>query len=190
MSDRVKITADETLLGTEAERPRVDVLSRRRVVRMLPVPLPGSREPIMRPAIWTNPVAVEDPAGRKVRQHIVLLRRGPPVDVAVISVLDHEAINCPEDVVECEEMATISSIPRDQPLRGSTRYVPLFPVPGATVMCPCIWMSPYEIADDDLKQRVRVCVLLLSSGPPKPEVVAIRVPSSVIHKFPTGPIDW
>jgi hypothetical protein len=163
-------------------------------VRMLPVPLPGSKEPVMRPAIWTNPVAVDDPvSGQKVRQHVVLLRRGPPVDVAVVSIIDSQTGNCPEDIVECEEISPLDPsfiAARGQPLRGETRTVPLFPLPGSTLMYPCIWMSPYEIPDDDLKQRVRVCVLLMSQGPPRPEVAAVRAPSSVVSKFPTGPINW
>lgn len=193
MNERVRISADESLLGSDEERPRIDVGVRRRVVRMIPIPLPGAG-PILRPAIWTSKAKHFEPAsGREVVAHVVLLRRGPPVDIAVVNVVADEVSNCPEDVVECEETLAVDALVAlpgaEEALRGSQRTVPLLPLPTG-VLCPCIWLSPYDLPDDYLKERVRIAVTLLSPGPPRPEVVAIRVPTSVIKKFPTGPVEW
>jgi hypothetical protein len=191
---RIKISTDESLLGAPEERPRVDFGVRRRVVRMIPIPLPGG-SPVMRPAIWTSPTKhFEKASGKEVISHVVLLRRGPPVDIAVVNVVADEVENCPMGIVECEETLAVDSIATlpnktSEPLRGSLRTVPLLPIPGG-VLCPCIWLSPYEIPDDDLMERVSVAVLLLNPGPPKPEIVAVRVPSSTVAKFMTGPVNW
>lgn len=190
---RVRISADESLLGSDEERPRIDIDSRRRVVRMLPLDLPGVGR-VLRPAIWTAPSKhFEEASGREVIAHVVLLRRGPPVDVAVVNVVADEVTNCPEDVVECEEVRAVDSLVTlpmaEEALKGSQRTVPLVPVPGG-ILCPCIWLSPYDLPDEDLRERVKIAVVLLSPGPQRPDVGAIRIPVSVVKKFPTGPVEW
>lgn len=193
MSRRIKISVDDSLLGAPEERPRIDANVRRRIVRMLPVPMPGIGQ-VMRPAIWTSPTKHLEPSlGKEVISHVVLIRRGPPVDIGVVNVIADEAVNCPDGVVECQEIVSVDSLIAmpgvEEPLRGVRRAVPLIPLPTG-MMCPCIWLSPYDMADDDLKQRVQIAVILLGSGAPKPEVAAVRVPKSVIKKFPTGSVEW
>lgn len=84
--------------------------------------------------------------------------------------------------------------PTDRAVMGEKRLVRLLPIglPGQKVplMRPCIWTSPYEVYDDDLKENVKICILLLNEGPPKPEIVAIRIAAAAIEKFPTGPVNW
>lgn len=83
--------------------------------------------------------------------------------------------------------------PSDVPVMGSQRLVRYLPcgLPGTKgIMLPCIWMSPYDDWDEDLKENVRVAILLLSKGPPKPDIIAVRIPSTAVEKFPTGPVEW
>lgn len=82
----------------------------------------------------------------------------------------------------------------DRPVMGEKRLVRYLPVglPGQKVplMRPCIWTSPYEIFDEDLKEKVKLCILLLNEGPPKPDIIAVRISAAAIEKFPTGPVNW
>ena len=82
----------------------------------------------------------------------------------------------------------------DRAVMGNKRLVRFLPVglPGlkAPIMRPCIWTSPYEVFDEDLKENVKICILLLNEGPPRPDIIAIRIATSAIEKFPTGPINW
>lgn len=83
--------------------------------------------------------------------------------------------------------------PSDRPVMGDRRLVHMLPfgIRGDdAVSLPCIWISPYETFDPDLKENVKICILLLDKGPPKPEIVAVRIPSAAIHKFPMGPCEW
>lgn len=83
--------------------------------------------------------------------------------------------------------------PSDQPVAGNKRLVRHLPfgMPGtAGMLLPCIWTSPYEIYDEDLKENVKVCILLLSKGPPRPEIVAVRIPTAAIEKFSMAPVEW
>jgi hypothetical protein len=83
--------------------------------------------------------------------------------------------------------------PSDRPVVGEKRLVRYLPLgmPGtAGMMLPSLWVSPYEVYDEDLKENVKICILLLSKGPPKPEIAAVRVPSAAIEKFPMGPVEW
>ena len=83
--------------------------------------------------------------------------------------------------------------PNDKPVFGDqrlVRYLPV-PLPGLKgMMLPCVWMSDYDVFDDDLKENVKVCLVLLSKGPPHPEVVCVRIPSAAVDKFPKGPVEW
>lgn len=83
--------------------------------------------------------------------------------------------------------------PSDRPVMGEKRLVRYLPVPLPGVgplMRPCIWMSPYEVFDDDLHEKVKICIILLNEGPPKPDIIAVRIPTAAIEKFPTGPVNW
>ena len=83
--------------------------------------------------------------------------------------------------------------PSDRLITGDRRLVRHLPcgLPGtAGMMLPCIWMSPYEVFDEDLKEKVKICILLLNEGPPKPDILAVRIPSAAIEKFPMGPVAW
>lgn len=81
----------------------------------------------------------------------------------------------------------------DKPIMGDKRLVRYLPcgLPGTkAILLPCIWMSPWEIFDEDLKEKVKICILLLNDEAPKPDIVAVRIPAAAIHKFPTGPVAW
>lgn len=83
--------------------------------------------------------------------------------------------------------------PSDKPVMGEQRLVRYFPVglPGTKgLMLPCIWLSPYDTWDDDLKENVKLAILLLGKGPPKPDIICVRIPSTAVEKFPTGPVEW
>lgn len=83
--------------------------------------------------------------------------------------------------------------PSDKLILGERRLVRYLPVglPGTKgMMLPCVWMSPYDDWDEDLKEKVKVCLVLLSKGPPRPEVICVRIPSAAVDKFPTGPVEW
>jgi len=91
------------------------------------------------------------------------------------------------------EIAEAFVKPSDKPVLGDRRMVRYLPagLPGTKgMMLPCIWLSPYEVYDSDLKEMVKIGILLLEKGPPKPEIIAVRIPSRAIEKFPTGPIEW
>jgi len=78
----------------------------------------------------------------------------------------------------------------DRPVGGHTRQVRLLPTPMGNR--PCLWISPYFVmqALDGVEEPCRVCVILLSKGPPKPDVVLITIPQKVIEKFPLVPVEW
>ncbi len=83
--------------------------------------------------------------------------------------------------------------PSDKPVQGERRLVRYLPagLPGTKgIMLPCIWTSPYEVMDEDLKEKVKICILLLNSGPPKPDIIAVRIPAAALDKFPMGPVNW
>lgn len=83
--------------------------------------------------------------------------------------------------------------PSDRAVAGDKRLVRHLPfgMPGtAGMLLPCIWISPYEVYDEDLKEKVKICILLLSKGPPKPDVVAIRMAQAGIEKFDFAPVEW
>lgn len=83
--------------------------------------------------------------------------------------------------------------PSDRPVLGDKRLVRYLPVglPGTKgMMLPCIWMSPYDDFDEDLKVKVKVCLILLSKGPPRPDIICVRIPADAVEKFPTGPVEW
>lgn len=84
----------------------------------------------------------------------------------------------------------------DRPVFGERRLVYYLPVglPGTKGhLVPCIWMSPYVTFDKDLKENVRLCIVLLGKGTserPKPEIICVRIPAAAIDKFPKGPVEW
>lgn len=83
--------------------------------------------------------------------------------------------------------------PSETPVSGERRIVPYLPVglPGMKGrLFPCIWQSPYSVFDSDLREQVKICIMLITEGPPKPDIMAIRIPAEAITKFPTGPVNW
>ena len=83
--------------------------------------------------------------------------------------------------------------PSERAVVGDKRMVRHLPcgLPGtAGMMLPCLWISPYEVFDPDLKENVKICILLLTKGPPKPDIVAVRMAASAIEKFPMAPVEW
>jgi hypothetical protein len=84
--------------------------------------------------------------------------------------------------------------PSDRPVIGQQRLVRFLPVPGTEKLFPCIWMSPYHMYEhlengEPLEQLVR-CVVLISKGPPKPDVVIISIRPDDLEKFPRAPVEW
>ena len=83
--------------------------------------------------------------------------------------------------------------PSDRPVAGNQRLVRHLPVglPGTQgMLLPAIWISPYEVWDEDLQEKVKICILLLHKGPPKPDTVGVRIAAAAIEKFPMLPVEW
>lgn len=81
----------------------------------------------------------------------------------------------------------------DRPVMGERRLVRMLPtgLPGTSgILVPCIWMSEYTVPDEDLHVDVRVCLLLVGKGPPRPEIHCVRIPAVAIEKFPLAPVEW
>ena len=83
----------------------------------------------------------------------------------------------------------------DRPVMGERRLVRQLPVPGSltgaeVILRPAIWISPYEFYDADIGAQVKICIVLVNSGPPKPEIISVRIPSNAIEKFPLAPVEW
>jgi hypothetical protein len=83
--------------------------------------------------------------------------------------------------------------PSDKLVTGDKRLVRWLPcgLPGTKgMLLPSLWISPYERFDEDERQNMKFCILLLSKGPPKPETAGVWIPSDAIEKFPLGPVEW
>jgi hypothetical protein len=78
----------------------------------------------------------------------------------------------------------------DKPVLGEKRLVRLLPTPFGSR--EAIWISPYEFMEnfEAGPERARVCIVLISKGPPKPDVACIIIPSAAIEKFPLVPVEW
>lgn len=95
----------------------------------------------------------------------------------------------PIEVVAGSEFVKAS----DRPVLGDKRLVRMLPVglPGTKgMLMPCIWMSDYEVLDPDINEKARKCLVLMSKGPPHPEIICVTIASSAIEKFPLGPVEW
>lgn len=79
--------------------------------------------------------------------------------------------------------------PSERPVTGDKRMVRYLPFPIGNFMLPAIWISPYVVMDPDIG-RAKVAILLLDKGPPKPDVVSVRIPEEAVEKFPYGPVEW
>jgi hypothetical protein len=75
-------------------------------------------------------------------------------------------------------------------LRGDRRLVRFLPTPFGSR--EAIWISPYETIEhfENGPEKARKCIVLLSKGPPKPDIAVITIPSSAIDKFPLVPVEW
>ena len=84
--------------------------------------------------------------------------------------------------------------PSDHPVLGKQRLVRFLPVPGTNQLFPCIWMSPYTMYEpldnEGTRERLTRCLLLISKGPPKPDVVCISMRSDDMERFPLAPVEW
>jgi hypothetical protein len=85
--------------------------------------------------------------------------------------------------------------PSDRPVVGNQRLVRFLPaIPGMNELFPCIWMSPYttyELIDEQgTMAKLVTCLILISKGPPKPEVVPIRIQPEKLTLFPLMPVEW
>lgn len=103
--------------------------------------------------------------------------------------MSDERKTVPIEVVPGAEFVTAS----DHPVFGEKRLVRMLPVglPGTKgMLMPCLWMSDYEVMDEDLKEKVKVCLVLMSKGPPRPDIICVRIATAAIEKFPLGPVEW
>ena len=84
--------------------------------------------------------------------------------------------------------------PSDRPVMGQQRLVRFLPVPGTEQLFPCIWMSPYRIYEPlengEPREPLVRCIVLVSKGPPKPDVVVISIRPDDLEKFPKAPVEW
>jgi hypothetical protein len=84
--------------------------------------------------------------------------------------------------------------PSDRPVMGQQRLVRFLPVPGTKQLFPCIWMSTYrwkeQLEDNGPLEPIVKCLLLVSKGPPKPDVVCISIRPDDLVKFPQAPVEW
>ena len=84
--------------------------------------------------------------------------------------------------------------PSDHPVRGKQRLVRFLPVPGTKQLFPCIWMSNYrwkeQIEDNGPLEQVVKCLLLVSKGPPRPDILCISIRPDDLVKFPEAPVEW
>jgi len=80
--------------------------------------------------------------------------------------------------------------PDTKPVLGDRRLVRLIPTPFGSR--PAIWISPYAIKEqfEDGVHKARKIIVLLSKGPPKPDVAVITIPEAAIEKFPWVPVEW
>ena len=85
--------------------------------------------------------------------------------------------------------------PSDHPVMGQQRLVRFLPaVSGMKEVFPCIWMSPYRTREQlkagDPPERVIKCLILVSKGPPQPEIACISIRPEDLDKFPMAPVEW
>jgi hypothetical protein len=86
--------------------------------------------------------------------------------------------------------------PSTRPIMGEQRLVRFLPVPGTDKLFPAIWISPYthyQQMDPLLggpAEPTVVCLVLISKGPPKPDVVCVSIDPAALHKFPMAPVEW
>lgn len=78
MNDERKTVPIEVVAGAEFAKPSDQpVKGERRLVRMLPVPLPGIKH-LLFPAIWISPYEINDKDEGPVKLCLVLMGKGPP----------------------------------------------------------------------------------------------------------------
>jgi hypothetical protein len=168
------------------------VIGKRRVVRYLPVGLPGKKG-LLRPCIWMSPYEVDDPnLGEKAKLCVLLVEKRPRPMIVGVRIAARSISEFPTGVIECAENDDADPLflsAGTDPIRGRTRLVKHIPLPG-NIARPCIWATPFDTYDEDLKEKVVICCLLMDEGPPEPNVVSVRVPSAALHKFPSAPITW
>ena len=83
--------------------------------------------------------------------------------------------------------------PNNRPVMGNQRLVRFLPLLGVNVF-PAIWISPYttkEIIDKEgTVASVVKCILLISKGPPKPEIACVSIRPEDLTKCPMAPVEW
>jgi len=100
----------------------------------------------------------------------------------------------PPDGIEIDISGLISaSRPEATPNRGARRIVKLVKTPVG--WGHAIWTSPYTIDDPKLNaahelRLCRVCVVLVSKGPPLPQPVIMTVPVATLATFPEDSVEW
>lgn len=97
-------------------------------------------------------------------------------------------MNMPYTTLEIPKTSLAGARPQTVPGRGDQRIVKLVETPFG--WGHALWTSPYKIEDPDLKATCRTCVVLVSMGPPKPEVCIMTVPEGILDAYPEDVVDW
>lgn len=91
-----------------------------------------------------------------------------------------------------ESMTNVERPSAGKLAKGDFRLVRMLPTPLG--LRPAIWISPYtteEVCDRDVGlETVRKAVVLISKGPPFPEIACITIPEHAVQKFPLEPVEW
>jgi hypothetical protein len=94
----------------------------------------------------------------------------------------------PPTVIKIPGTSLAGARPQTIPGRGNQRIVKLVETPFG--WGHALWTSPYTVDDPDLKTQCRVCVTLVTTGPPKPEICTMTIPTSVLDAYPEDVVDW
>ena len=83
--------------------------------------------------------------------------------------------------------------PSDRPVLGQQRLVPFISIQGIGEF-PVIWTSPYTIKspieENGPPTTAVVCLVLISKGPPKPDIICITIRPEDLAKCRLAPVEW
>ena len=83
--------------------------------------------------------------------------------------------------------------PSDRPVLGQQRLVHFISIRGIGEF-PVIWTSPYtiksSIEENGPPTNSIQCLVLISKGPPKPDVICITIRPEDLTKCRLAPVEW
>ena len=83
--------------------------------------------------------------------------------------------------------------PSDRPVLGNQRLVRFVRLENFGEF-PVIWTSPYTVMSSVVQNGpevpVRVCLILVSKGPPRPDTVGIYLQDEALFKCKLAPVEW